>query len=128
MIDCYSSETALLSLAKQFSVSAKELYSLLAEASNAKIIDYDPMLRFKAESLGLSCETAKFCWYHASRVLNPKCFKDGIKPLGKIQDSLWEYLFQIFGSEIDKKWLIDLFQSYYGKRIHKLSYIRILSS
>ena len=117
-LDCESQESTYLSLTKLFSCSKEDLIALLSAIDIEAIyqdfgsspgIPPDEYVYQKAtNAFGVHFAPKYICWFHLTRTTQDATFEQGILPLGKALNGIWETLFKIFESTKHHKNLVKL--------------------
>jgi hypothetical protein len=103
-LDCETSDSAALSLARFSGLSSDELLAKLDEFSESdenKLADCE---RWEALAERLSVPTGSFevCWFHGTRTANPESFiTNGILPLQQRLDGIWNELALLIADRVD---------------------------
>ena len=121
ILDCESESSTYRSLSNLFSCSKNDLISLLAtidieaiykDFESSPHIPPDEYVFQKAiEAFGVNAAPKIICWFHLTRTTKDATFKQGILPLGKALNGIWETLFNIFKGSEHYENLIDLKES-----------------
>lgn len=102
--DCESQESTIYSLCSLLGCSADDLLSLLQKIDLERIYqeespDHPPaefLYRKVISAVGPHSKLQSVCWFHLTRTYLDNKFEQGILPLGKALDSLWETMLLIF--------------------------------
>jgi len=104
-IDCETRETALNTIASFYKITPSEIDSFFANSDleeiclkNWRLNSADKIVRmvFEEKFGSPKDEIQEVCWFHLTRTLPGNRFKEGILPLNKALELVWNTLFTIF--------------------------------
>lgn len=115
IFDCESHHTALSSIARLYEVNVDNIIDFLTNFDLEQHIEpgIDPtnvtlIKSFELEIGNLKNLPASVYWFHCTRAKRTETFEEGILPLGKAIDKIWNIMFSIFSDTDHEKRLFRL--------------------
>ena len=117
LFDCSNLDTAIASVARAYRCSPMVIQEFSAsfavdtcvEAGNESGGGND-LVQAKFESFlqRTPIPSEHVCWFHLTRTLESANFEDGIEPLNRARQRIWETLFQVFAGTVHQSRLKEM--------------------